>query len=134
MASGTPFTVNDGDILAVCGHLDVASGSPSVTLRAALNADNTNVVYPVSSLVTSSGTVFTPVSLLFNVILIFDDGTLGWLEPSQVQSSFDASTGAIGNTNIIGNILNFPFTVKIDMLGCLVNPTTNAANFDGRIL
>lgn len=129
MASGTPFTVADGDLVALCLHLDTSSGTPSVKMRAALSQDGQPFTFPVTTLVTTGGTVFTAAALLFNAIIVFDDGALGWLAPSQVQSSFDVATSAIGNTNIIGNILNFPWTVQIDALGAVVNPSTNAANY-----
>lgn len=130
MASGTPFTVTDGDPLVLGWHLDTTSGSPSVKIRMTASQDQTTRVFPVSTLVTASGGTFTALTNLPNAILTFDDGTIGWLDPSHIiVSANDAQTSAIGNTNINGNIVRLPFNCKIDMLAAAVNPTTAAANF-----
>jgi hypothetical protein len=61
--------------------------------------------------------------------LTFDDGTLGWIEPTAPFSVADVATATIGNTNIYANIFQVPYSCKVDALAALVIPSTNAANF-----
>jgi hypothetical protein len=127
MNTGTPYTVTDGDDIALCFCLTPAGGAPSVKIRCA--TDSGIIMYPVHVLVTASGATFTGQSVLSNIIITFDDGTLGWIQPSSIFSVVDAATSAIGNTNIIGNIFNLPYTVEIDAISAAITPTTNAANW-----
>lgn len=127
MASGTPYTVTDGDLIAICFHLDTTSGSPSVKIRQ--GSAPVDMGFPACTLVTS-GPTYTLQSHVPNVILIFDDGTLGWIMPTIPFSVADVATSTIGNTNIIGNIFQVPFACKVDALAAVLNPSTNAANFN----
>jgi hypothetical protein len=127
MASGTPYTVTDGDLLALCFHLATTSGAPSIKVRGALT--NVTVGQATATLVTA-GPTYTAQGMLPNAILTFDDGTLGWLEPTSAFAVVDAASGNVGNTNINGNIFQVPYACKIDALAAVVNPSTNAANFD----
>jgi hypothetical protein len=124
MAAGTPFTVTDGDLLAVCWHLDVASGTPSVKVRGMAAA----ITFPMATLVTS-GPTYTATTGLPNVILTFDDGTIGWLEPTVVFAVGDTPGAGIGNTNIHGNIMRFPFPCAVDMVATTINTVANTADF-----
>lgn len=117
MPSGTPYTVTDGDLMAVCFHLDTTSGSPSIKIRC---GSITSVMgFPGCTLVTS-GPTYTAVSAFPNVVLTFSDGTLGWITPTVAFSVVDANSATIGNTNIIGNIFQVPFPCKIDAIAATV--------------
>lgn len=126
MNAGTPYTVTDGDLMAVCFHLDTTAGSPSIKVRCA--AMNTADGSPTSTLVTS-GPAYAAVAVLPNVILTFDDATIGWMTPTSTFSVVEAASANVGNTNINGNIFRLPFGCKVDALAAVANPTTNAANF-----
>lgn len=128
MASGTPFTMNDGDFIAICFHLDTTSGTPAVRVRAT-GIVATNLNQPCATLLTSAGTVFTAQSLAANCIITFDDGTLGWITPTLPFSVADVASATIGSGNIFGNIFRFPFPCKIDAIAAVTTPSGGAADF-----
>ena len=113
MSAGTPFTVADGDLIAICFHLDITAAAQSIKIRQGLPVGT--IAFPVYTLVTS-GPTYTAQTHLSNVILTFDDGALGWIEPSHIWSTADVASGTIGNTNIFGNVFQVPFTCKIDAI------------------
>lgn len=117
MSAGTPFTVTHGDLIAVCFHLDTASGTPNVKVRNGTTA--TTLSFPATTLVTS-GPTYTNQGQLPNIIIVFDDGTLGWITPTVVFSVADASSATIGNGNIFGNIFRVPSSRKVDALSAHV--------------
>jgi hypothetical protein len=125
MSAGTPFTVNNGDLLAVCFHLDLTSGTPSIKIRSQVTASAP--VHPVATVVTSGPTYAANLAYP-NVMITFDDGSLGWLT-GPVYSTVDAGAATIGNTNIAANIFQFPFDVKIDAIATQMLLNTNTANF-----
>lgn len=125
--TGSAITIADGDQCAICFYLTKASGTSSVTVRQAI-ANATNG-YPGGTLITSSASVFTAQAHLNSVMLKFDDGHYGWIFPTIPQSAADASVGAIGNTNIWGNVIRVPYACKLNALAAVVNPSSSAANF-----
>jgi hypothetical protein len=126
MTAGTPFTVTNGDLLAVCFHLDVTSGTPSVKIRQNL-ITNSGLHLPALTLVTT-GPTYTAQALLPNILLVFDDGTLGWLEPCRVFSVADLASATIGSGNAFGNIMQEPYAREVDALGAYI-PATGTPPF-----
>src|SRR5262245_55785804 len=61
MATGTPFTITPGDLVAACFHLDVTSGTPNVRVRQASVTSSANV--PTVTLVTAGPTYTTQAQL-----------------------------------------------------------------------
>lgn len=125
MASGTPFTVTDGDLLAVCFHLDITANAQSVLVR---NTSMINLlVLPVSTLVTS-GPTYTAQTVAGNVVIAFDDGTLGWIEPTYPFSNTNVvvATASIGNGNIIGNIFRTNYSCKVDAIAAILDLATGS--------
>ena len=110
MTAGTPFTVTDGDLLAISFHLTVSSGTANVKIRG--NAASLGSLFPAATLITA-GPTYTALTQVINLLLIFDDGTLGWLEPSKVCSVVDVNATAPGNGNCLANIVAVPFPVKL---------------------
>ena len=127
MASGTGFTVADGDMIAVCFHLDTTSGTPSVKVRCATVSTGFNT--PATTLVTS-GPTYTAITVAPNVVLTFDDGTLGWITGSVVRSSFETASGNIGNGNINGNVFQVPYACKVDAIAACINVGSGSADFN----
>jgi hypothetical protein len=123
MASGTPFTVADGDLIAICFLLTTTSGSPSIKVRTL--TPSTQFGFPACTLVTS-GPTYTLLGALANAIIIFDDGAIGWFAGTIPCSAVDTTSATIGNTNIFGNIFRVPFTCKVDALSVTVTPTAGA--------
>jgi hypothetical protein len=126
MASGTGFTLANGDLLAICQHLETTSGTPLVRVRT-LNTVGISG-FPALTLVTS-GPTYTAVNGFPIITLVCDDGARAWISPTLSYSTIDAASGTIGNTNIKGNIFRFGFGGQISELAATVNPSTNAANF-----
>lgn len=127
MSAGTPFTVNHGDLIAVCFHLDTSSGTPSVKVRgfsAASGAPN-NMNMPTSVLVTA-GPAHTVATQSPMIVFTFDDGTLGWLDPTFVYSA--SGTETIGNTNLFGNQFTPTANIWVDAIAmqAAFAGTTNA--------
>lgn len=112
MAAGTPFTVTDGDFIAVCFHLDITSGTQSIKVR---GFGATGPGFPVPTLVTS-GPTYTLQNVAPNIILTFDDTTLGWIDQTVPFLVSDTPSASIGSGNIFGNIFRFPFSCKIDAI------------------
>jgi hypothetical protein len=127
MNAGTPFTVTHGDFLAICLHLDTTAGTPNMKMRCAAAA--TKAGLPSSTLVTNLGTVFTSQTVLPNVMLTFDDGTLGWLPLSYIFSVIDAGASSMGLNNIQGNVFRVPFACEIDSLAAYVSLLSNTRDF-----
>lgn len=125
MSAGTPFTVNDGDLLAVCFHLDIVSAAQSIKIRSQVTGSVP--VFPTCTLVTS-GPTYTTQTAYPNLIITFDDGTLGWFT-GPVLTNVETAATTIGNTNIGGNIFQFPFDCKIDAIAAQILLNTNTANF-----
>lgn len=129
MTAGTPFTVTNGDFLAVCLHLDVTSGTPALKMRHM--SANTGAGQTNSLLVTlvTSGPTYTAQLILANVVIVFNDGTLGWFESTKIfVGTTDVTTGAIGSGNSFANIVQVPFTCQVDALAAVV--TTGAGTGD----
>lgn len=126
MSAGTPFTVADGDLLALCWHLTTTAGTPIV--RVSTGATTSTLGFPVVTLVTA-GPTYAAQGALSNTLLTFDDGTLGWLRPTRIFLAGDTASSAIGNGNILGNVFRVPFTCAIDAVAGTLDPSTNAANF-----
>jgi hypothetical protein len=130
MNAGTPFTVTDGDLLAICLHLTVSSGTPSIKVRGAATGTSPPHL-PAATLVTASGATFTQQNVIPNVMLTFNDGTLGWLEQSRVFTPGASGNTVIGNGNSIGNIVRLPFPCVIDALTVhMIMATSAEASFE----
>ena len=125
MLAGTPLSVTDSALMVVAFHANVASGTPSIKVRMG-GATATVASFPAATLVTA-GPVYTAQAPLPNLLLTFDDGTLGWAEPSMIFSTLDATGGTIGTGNTVANILRVPFACAIDMLGAVLQPSAGAA-------
>ena len=116
MTAGTPFTVSNGDLLAVCFHLDLTSGTQLVPI-AGNSGQPTNTV--TTTLVTA-GPTYTGQINVPAVLLLFDDGAFGWLEPCRIYSVADLATPTIGIDNSIANIIEVPFPCQIDTLAAFI--------------
>jgi hypothetical protein len=123
MSAGTPFTCTHGDLIAVCFHLDLVSGTQSIKVRA---SGGTNVGIPGSTLVTS-GPTYTAAGNMPNCLIKFDDGTFGWLDGCVTFSALASST--IGNTNTLGNVFRPPVNCKVDAVSGLFQ-STGTTNYD----
>jgi len=126
MDAGTPFTVTDGDLIAICFHLNSTSGSPSVKVRLAVAPAALGMA--TVTLVTT-GPTYTAQTLISNAILTFDDGTLGWIEPTIPFSVVDAQSATIGNGNVYANIFRVPFPCKVDAIGLTTQLAANDRDF-----
>ena len=123
MNAGTPFTVTDGDLLAICFHLDIVSAAQSIKIRSGVTTSNQPLL-PATTLVTS-GPTYTQTNQVPNIIITFDDGTLGWLESTMPFSTVDVVTATIGNGNVNGNVFRVPFPCKIDAIAAAVKPVSS---------
>lgn len=128
MSAGTPLTVTQGDLIAICLHLERVSGSPAIKVRGYTGNTLQLNGFPEITLVTS-GPTYTTQSVLGNVLLTFDDGKLGWIDPSTIFSVGDAASGNVGNTNIFGNIFQVNYPCAIDMIVAGVNASAGTTNF-----
>lgn len=127
MANGTPFTVADADQICIALTMSITSGVQSVKARCYVSTNNYG--YPICSIFTS-GTTFTQQTVTPNFILVFDDGHIGWIEPTQSVSVTQVATANVGSGNYIGNIFRVPYSCKVNSITAAVNCSTNAANFD----
>ena len=128
MTAGTPFTVQDRDFLALCFHLDVASGSASVRLRQGSSVAGSGALASAVITLVSTGPAYSASALIPNVMLLFTDGTLGWFEPSRVFSTIDTTTATIGESNSLANIVQVPFPCQIDAIAAYVSHSSAAAD------
>jgi hypothetical protein len=125
MTAGTPLTVADQDWLAVCFYLTLTSGTPSIKV-AGTSVAGVGMTNSTSVTLVTSGSVYTAQGpMLSGVAILFNDGSLGWLEPSRIfTGASDVTTGGIGNGNSFANIIRVPFPCKIDALGAMVTTST----------
>lgn len=127
MTLGTPFTLANGDQVAVCHHLDITSAAQSIKVRQAAAAPNSVQLFPCPTLVTS-GPTYTAQGVMPNYIITADDGTIGWLHRSSVASV--TSTVTVGNTNLYGNMVTPAVTIKVDAVaGIITTSSTTAYDF-----
>lgn len=126
MASGTPFTVNHGDMIAACFTLNLTTGTQLINFSAG-NNNGVEMQSPTTTLVTA-GPTYTNQTCIPILRLTFDDGSIGWLAGSICWST-NKATVAVGNTNIYGNIFSLPMACKIDAIRALVS-TSSTTNFD----
>lgn len=126
MASGTPFTVSNGDLLCVAFHLNTTTGSPNISVRCVRPI--TQASQTAHTLVIA-GPTYTAQRIYSPVMLTFDDGTLGWLQFTYLVNESEAATAAFGQNFIAGNLINLPFPCKIDGVVVVVSTSTNAADF-----
>jgi hypothetical protein len=125
MTAGTPCTLADGDLVALCWHLAVTSGSPALRVR--VGSLSSVFGTPLISLVTA-GPTYTEQTLIPNAILVCDDGTLAWLFPSWVYATDSADSGTIGMDTVFANVLQVPFPCAIDAVAASVKQVTNASD------
>lgn len=127
MDTGTPFTVVHGDIIAICFHLDVASGTPSVKVRQSNPFATSGFNTDYGTLVTSGGTVFSAQAIRPNAVITFDDGTLGCLTGSLISTPAGGATETIGNTNIYGNIFRPTVPITVSAIAALLTSAGTVA-------
>lgn len=126
---GANVSVTHGDLIAVCFHLDKpGAAAQSVKVRTNGTLSGGDSKFPATTLVTS-GPTYTNLGLPPNVVLTFDDGSLGWLEGSAMVSGSAVGTEAIGNTNIYGNIWTPTFKCKVDAMAYTMT-TAGTTNYD----
>jgi hypothetical protein len=126
MSAGTPFTLNNGDQVAVCLWLDKpGAGSQSVKVRVGSASQQS---YPCITLVTS-GPTYTAQTHVPIFVLTADDGTIGWIAGSTVVSATTASE-TIGDTNLYGNIWTPIFNCTVDALQLTGNLGASITNPD----
>lgn len=119
MTSGTPFVVTDGDLVAICFHLDITSGTQSIKIRQA--PQNTSTMgLPAHTLITAAGATFTAQQLISNVVITFDGGETGWIDQTVAFSANQATSGTIGNGNIKGNIFQVPFPCTLKAISAIL--------------
>lgn len=126
MTTGTPFSVAHGDRLAVCFHLETTGGTPSVKVRSQATLSGNVPNFPVATLVTA-GPTYAAQAIFPNLILIFSDGTIGWIDPTFPFSASSSET--IGDTNLYGNIIKLPFDCAADAIAFQLT-TGGTTNFD----
>lgn len=125
MASGTPFTVNHGDMIAICFHLDKpGAAAQAVRLMAGIAQMES---FPASTAYTSG--TYSNAQIAPNAILTFDDGTIGWINGSWIRANTAGGFESIGDTNIYGNVFRLPFDAKVDAVGAMLVPS-GTTNFD----
>ena len=110
MSTGTPFTVNHGDLICISLLLSVTSGTQVIKVA---GTGGGQMMFPTNTVVTAGPTYGTN-SVVPNLILTFDDATIGWLDGSFVNSVNGSES--IGNTNLYGNIFRLPFQCKVDAI------------------
>ena len=126
MGSGTPFSITHGDRIAVCFHLTITSGTPSVKVR----SQSATYLFPTGTLFTSPST-YAAQSFISNFILTFSDGTtIGWLEGSFIESAAATAESIGGSGNYYGNIFRLPYACEVDaILGAFGSTTTTNSDF-----
>lgn len=118
MTSGTPFTVTDGDLIAICFYLDSSSGTPSIKIR---QSSQTSVGgLPAHTLITASGATLVAQQLVANVVITFDDGSTGWIDQTVSFSASQTNSATIGINNIKGNIFRLPFPCSLKSISAIL--------------
>lgn len=126
LLSGT-VTVNNGDRVAVSFLLSLTSGTQSIKVRGSTAGAT---LFPEALLVTT-GPTYTAQAVFPNIILTFDDGSIGWIDPEFVFDGNPPATTAIGNGVIYGNIMRLPFDCAVDAVMFIpITAAAGAASFD----
>ncbi len=119
MTAGTPFTVTDGDLIAICFHLETTSGVQSIKIRQSPQSSSV-MGLPAHTLITAAGATFTAQLLNSNVVLTFDDGSTGWIDQTIAFSANQSTSATIGNTNIKGNVFRVPFPCSLKAISAVL--------------
>lgn len=135
MASGTK-TINNGDPICVAITMTARGGADSVKISnpqpAAVQVATINEHLPQVILVTA-GPTYTGQSAVPNVVIEFDDGTIGWIEGGLVNATISGST--LYNTTSFDSgtspdeyamVFRFPGPVTIDAVTFIANPEGSA--------
>lgn len=113
-------SIEHGDLIAVVFDMTVRNGADSVIVKG-LNIPAQHH-RPVGALKTG-GTWNTTNTVLPNVVITCDDGTLASIDGSIPVSAVTTRTYNTGSTpDEYGNIIALPFDCEIDELYCVVDP------------
>lgn len=111
MTNGTGFTVTHNDLICMSWHLR-KPGATAQNVR--VRGSNDQFVFPSPTLFTSPST-YTAQASGTSAIIVFADGTRGWVEGGQMIANLSLAE-TIGNTNHYGNIIRLPFDCEVDAL------------------
>lgn len=111
--------VSDGQLIAICFHLDVSANAQSIKIRQAPAPSGAQSL-PAHTLITASGATFTAQAMVSNVMITFDDGRIGWIDVTFPFSAAQANSATIGNTNIKANIFRVPYPCKVSGIAAVL--------------
>jgi len=125
---GDDTSYSNGDMLAVVWNLSACNGC-SVRVQALLN--NTAISLPTSALKTA-GTWAQQGATVPNVLITFDDGSLGWIDGGTILSATNITTYNSGSTpDEYALMFTVPFNMKVDALYCMC---ANGSAGDGELI
>lgn len=135
MTSGTK-TIAHGDLVTIALTMTARGGTDSVLVRSMANSGaSVGIVEhrPGITLVTS-GPTYTGQNSIPNIVIEFDDGTLGFIVDSHVTSTGALSTATAFNSGSTPdehcNIIRPAGPVKVDMLWAILNISSSSADFE----
>jgi hypothetical protein len=133
MTSGTKSMAH-GDLIAVVFDMTARGGADTVTIAASntLSMGSTGHIPTCNAYISSAWqtTNTAGASRIPNVIIVFDDGTLGWFDcaypaSTQANESYQDST----NPDERGMIFQVPWNCKVDELWAQVGATDASSDF-----
>lgn len=135
MTSGTK-TITHGDLVTIALTMTARGGTDSVLVRSNTTSGafvSIAQLRPGITLVTS-GPTYTAQNSSPNIVIEFDDGTLGFLVDSHVTSTgalFTATAFNSGSTpDEHANIFRVSGPVNVDMLWAIINLSGSSADFE----
>lgn len=132
MNNGTA-TLNHGDLVAVVFNMTARAGADSVQVTVFNPESQLNPYIPITN-VNSAGAWQTTTNVganrIPNVCIVFDDGTLGWLDYTIPISAVATDTYSTGNNpNERGMAFQTPWDCKTDGLWALSGVTDSNSGF-----
>lgn len=133
MASGTK-TINHGDLIAISFEMTTRGGTDSVIITSFVNGYlGVNQLFPYKTVDAGSGPVRNATSPIIACI-VFDDGTLGWIEPQPVFPNMNIITTTSLSSSTTPDeyaaVFQVPFKCSIRAAYMYVGSVANADDFE----
>ncbi|MCC6818684.1 MAG: hypothetical protein IT245_07325 [Bacteroidia bacterium] len=134
MASGSK-TITHGDLIAISFEMTSYGGSDSVIISSFTNGymGNVNQLFPYKTADTGSGPVRNATSPIIACI-VFDDGTLGWIEPQPIFPNMNLITTTSLSSSTTPDeyaaVFQVPFKCSIRAAYMYVGSVANADDFE----
>lgn len=134
MATGTK-TINHLDTVAICMEMTARGGADSVVISSFghITINGTSINFPYKTNDTGSGPT-RQASVVNGAMIIFDDGTLGWIEGSWISPGIESAASQTYNSGSTPDeyaaVFQVPFKMSVRGGYLIVGSIASTDNFE----